>query len=137
MKKLIIIFLISFCFAETPQQWLKDELNLDGYSVMHYIQGNIYGRIRSSTTINGWFGLEPPSNKQIFIENLVIALAWEAYEFKVDGNWDLGEYNDYYGGGAIYKNAIDVLLSALGCTVAMRYGRLVPRSNSLTWEIKL
>ena len=128
-KYLLLLLLFFPLMAEIPRpdREIKEFFGFDGWSVMHYFQGNIYARVRSSETINGWVGLKPPPNHQIFIENLAIALTWEVYEFGYDGKWDWKYYNDFYDGRALFLNGVDVGLSTLGCLVSMRYGRIVPK----------
>lgn len=123
-----------------PDRAVKEFFGFDGWSVLHYGQGNLYGRIRSSGTINGWFGLKPSGNTQIFFENLGIALTWEVYEYGYDGKWDWKYYNNFYGGRALFLNSVDVGLSCIGCLVSMRYGRFIPKlrhkSISVTYHFR-
>ena len=128
MKKLFLILLLSNLTA-SPQEWLRDKLELDGYSVLHYAGGNLFTRVLSSNTINSWFNSEPPSNTSILVALGVITIGWEMWQYDNYGGYD--EWINVYGSKrrAFINAGVDIGLGMLGGLVSLRYGSWIPKKH--------
>ena len=136
MKKIFLILLLSNLTA-SPQEWLRDKLELDGYSIFHYAGGNLFTRVLSSNTINSWFKSEPPSNTSILVALGVITIGWEMWEYDNYGGYD--EWVEVYGSQrkAVINAGVDIGLGMLGGLVSLRYGSKKHKHKELKNEINI
>ena len=120
MKKIFLILLLSNLTA-SPQEWLKNKLELDGYSVFHYAGGNIIARVASSYTFWGYLGSEPPSNLKIMLGLAILTVGWEMWEYDNYGGYD--EWVSVYGSKrrAFINAGVDIGLGILGGLVSLRF----------------
>ena len=136
-KYLLLLLLFFPLMAESPQAWLVSRVGVDAYTGVHFATWNIGARIRSSETINGWFGLKTPSNWQIVGEVIATGVLWEVYQYHSAGGWD--GWCDIYGGArpARLNTIWDLGADILGGILPLRDGGVSVAYNRIEfrWEI--
>lgn len=114
MKLLCILLLGNLLLGQVHhdfKNYLEDRGYVDKWSLYHAGAGGVKTCLNSGfwwlNEKYNWMD-EPSAFKQVG-GNLVLALAWEYYEY-LDHGGTLGEYNDTYGGKALQNNGFDVFL---------------------------
>ena len=129
MKQVLISLIFLSIGFSYPQEWLKNKLELDGYSVLHYAGGNLFTRVASSHTIWGYFGSEPPSNAEIMLGLAIMTISWEMWQYDNYGGYE-GWIAEYGSRRRAFINAgVDIGLGMLGGLVALRYGSWIPKKH--------
>ena len=105
-----------------PDQWLKDTYRVDGWTAFHGWKGSQYGSLRINRGLQEYlnyrFGLQPPSDMRILVENFIFDVFWEAGQYYKDG-WYWPDYNNKYHGHALQNMIIDTVASGIGCFLSI------------------